>query len=386
MSPGQQTVERPDVAASRRTVIKIGTRVIADAKGRLSLPRLFGVVETAVALRADGHDVLLVSSGAVGLGRDALGFTSTPTALADRQACAAVGQSRLMGLYQDGFSELGGACAQVLLTQSDFEDRLRYLNLRRALSTLLNRGVVPIINENDVVSTDELEIGASGDRPIFGDNDRLSALVATKLGADLLILLTDVGGVYDRDPHSHDDAILLQRIDDADTLADIAAGGASDAGRGGMQSKVAAASMAAGAGCHVVIADGLKADALGRVLAGAAEGTWFPARGALSARRRWIAFASRAGGTLRLDAGAVTALTGRGASLLAAGVTAVDGDFRQGDVVELEDANGRTLGRGLIEVDAQAARLWVDGTAPDGVRNRDALIHRDNLVLEETSR
>ncbi len=375
---------RPPIVAAKRTVIKVGTRVLTNPDGRLSLPRLFRVVEAAATLRANGREVLLVSSGAVGLGLNALGLDATPTTLAERQACAAVGQSRLMGLYQDGFHQLGGACAQVLLTQGDFEDRVRYLNLRRALTTLLARGVVPVINENDVVSTDELEVGATGDRAVFGDNDLLSALVATKLGADLLVVLTDVGGVFDRDPRTRDDAKLVDRVDAADTLDELAVGGGSQAGRGGMRSKVRAASMAARAGCHVVIASGIDPEALTGLLAGAEVGTWFPARGALSARRRWIAFATRTNGTLHLDAGAVKALIGRGASLLAAGVTAVEGDFHEGEVVEIKGPGGEAIGRGLIEVDGAAARAWIEGSAPVGVRNRDALVHRDSLVLEES--
>ena len=371
---------RPDIATANRIVIKIGTRVLTQTDGPLSLPRLFQIVETAATLRKQQRDVLLVSSGAVGLGRHTLGFSETPTNLAERQACAAVGQGRLMGLYEEGFSQLGIACAQILLTQSDFENRVRYLALRRTLATLLDHGVVPIVNENDVVSTTELEVG---DQHVFGDNDRLSALVASKLGADLLVLLTDVRGLLAVDPRQDPTASLISRVSNADDMLAATPGGPGGCGRGGMHSKVESAAMAARAGCHAVIASGLVPGALGRVLAGEDEGTWFPAKEGLSARRRWIAFATRQSGRLHLDKGAVSALIGKGASLLAAGVTDAEGDFREGDVVELVDPDGAVLGRGLVEVDAAAARAWRQGSPPPGVRNRDALVLRDNMVLTE---
>ncbi len=190
---------RPALADADRIVIKLGTRVLTHDDGRIALSRLYGVVEAAAELLARDRDVLIVSSGAVGLGREALGFEVTPDDLEERQACAAVGQGRLMGLYDAGFGRLGRLCAQVLLTQGDFDDRIRYLNLRSTLETLLRRGVVPVINENDAVSTEELALASGERRRVFGDNDRLSALVASELDADLLILLTDVDGVFERD-------------------------------------------------------------------------------------------------------------------------------------------------------------------------------------------
>lgn len=372
---------RPAVADARRIVIKLGTRVLTHDDGRLALACLFSVVEAAAALRRAGREVLLVSSGAVGLGRGALKLPEGPLALEERQACAAVGQTRLMGLYEEGFTRLGLIAAQVLLTQGDFDDRLRYLNLRTTLTRLLEHGVVPVINENDAVSTEELVLVPGETRPVFGDNDRLSALVATKLGADLLVLLTDVEGVFDRDPRQHPDARLLSRVARSEEVLD-GAGGAGVAGRGGMRSKVEAADVAARSGCHAVVASGRASGALARALGGEEVGTWFPAREGLPARRRWIAFAAAVRGTLHLDAGAVTALKDRGASLLARGVQRVEGEFREGDVVELRGPDGALLGRGMVYCGAEAARRWADGEAPGGVRNRDALVGRDHLVLE----
>lgn len=376
---------RPGVAGARRVVIKLGTRVLTHDDGRLALARLFGVVEAAAALTRAGREVLIVSSGAVGLGRDVLALKGKVWLdLATRQTCAAVGQLRLMSLYEEGFSRLGLVCAQVLLTEGDFDERGRYLNLQRALTSMLRRGVVPVINENDVVATDELAfVDEAGARQVFGDNDRLSALVASKLDADLLVLLTDVPGVYDRDPRGDPDARLLERVDDPDALGDAAGESASGAGKGGMRSKVAAASVAARAGCHAVIASGREPGAVERVAAGAAVGTWFPARAeGLDGRRRWIAFATAARGTLHLDAGAVAALRERGASLLAPGVTRVEGSFRSGEVVELVGPDGALVGRGMVGCPAERARAWCGGDAPRAARNRDALVHREHIVLE----
>ena len=363
-------------------VLKLGTRVVTHPDGRVALPRIFSVVETAARLRAEGRQVLIVSSGAVGLGVEALGFTRMPADLMERQACAAVGQTRLMGLYEAGFQRLGQVCGQVLLTRGDFEDRLRYLNLRSTLQTLLRHGVIPVINENDAVSTEELAFVDEGRRHVFGDNDGLSALVAAKLDADLLVLLTDVAGVYDRDPREHPGARLLQRLELG--VEEVAASErpGSEAGRGGMRRKLEAARLVARAGCHAVIASGVEPGALDAVLAGEEAGSWLPAEKGLDGRRRWIAFAAATRGRLEIDEGAVRALRERKASLLAAGVRQVEGDFEVGDVVELRGPGGESVGRGIAFWDAAATRAWCAGEPPAGIRNHDALIDRDNMILE----
>jgi glutamate 5-kinase len=371
---------RPGVADARRVVLKLGTRVLTHDDGALAFSRLVSVAETAAALRRQGREVLIVSSGAIGLGREALGLKATPTEVDERQACAAVGQTRLMWLYQDAFSRLGLLCGQLLLTEPDFDDRERYLNLRAALHALLRHRVIPIINENDAISTQELAL-TTGPRPVFGDNDRLSALVATKLEADLLILFTDVAGLYDQDPRTHPGAAIIRRVDHPGEVGDIPLPTGITAGRGGMRSKVEAASMAARGGCHVVITSGREPEKWPSVFAGQETGTWFPARVRPHARQRWIAFAAASRGVLTLDPGAVKALTERHASLLAAGVTAVEGNFRTGDVVELR-GEGRRLGRGIIAWDAATVRAWCSGHPPEGVRNAHALIRRDDIVLE----
>lgn len=381
---------RPPIAEARRVVVKLGTRVLTHDTGELALARLFEVIETVASAWSRGTEVILVTSGAVGFGVQALGLSEAPRELPLRQACAAVGQSRLMGLYEAGFGRLGRVVGQVLLSQSDFDDRARYLNLRSTLQALIAHGVVPVLNENDAVSVEELALFGEGPA-VFGDNDRLSALVAAKLGAELLVLLTDVDGVYDRDPRLHAEAARLDRLALAtDAARGLEAGASvSGAGRGGMKSKVEAARIAAKAGCQVVIASGRRPGELARVLAGEDAGTWIPALDGLSARRRWIAHAAAVRGVLHLDAGAVAALHERGASLLAVGVTRVEGDFAGGDVVELRGPQGDRLGRGIVACSAPEARSWGVGAPPRAGRHQTAqarrrvpLVHRDHLVLD----
>lgn len=259
--------QRTDVTEAQRVVVKLGTRVTTQEGEGVALSRIAGVVEEVARCVRQGKEMLIVSSGAVGLGRQALGLTTTPTDLIDRQVCAAVGQSRLMELYQMLFSRLGLVTAQVLLTELDFRERGRYLNLRGTLSRLLARSIVPIINENDVVATDELALDpATPSSQVFGDNDMLSALVASELDAQLLVLLTDVDGVYDADPQRNPAARLLSVVENADELAAEVSGSTSGVGRGGMRNKVAAAALAARAGCHAVIASGLVPGQLLRAL------------------------------------------------------------------------------------------------------------------------
>lgn len=376
----QPAAARRELGAVRRVVVKLGTRVLTGPQTEPG-DKLADLAQTLAALPGAGREVLIVSSGAVGLGSKLLGFDSVPTELGERQACAAIGQTRLMALYEQAFARHGRRCAQVLLTQDDFADRVRYLNLRTTLTTLLRHGVVPVINENDAVSTEELAYSESSPQRVFGDNDKLSALVAAKLDAGLLVLLTDVRGVYDRDPGGGDGARLITEIDDLDAID--TEGRKRGPGRGGMASKLEAASIAARAGCHAVIASGIEPGVLQKVLDGDAEGTWVRASGRLTARRRWIAFAVAPRGTLYLDEGCVRAVRERGASVLAAGVTRCDGDFAKGDVVQLADAAGHVFGRGIVFCNAATTRAWSGGARPQGVRNHDALVHRDHLVLED---
>ena len=263
-------------AGPRRMVVKLGTNVIMRSDGRVALGLLCGLVESIAALREAGHQILVVSSGSIGLGMERLGMTSRPTDLAGIQACAATGQSRLMSIYEDAFDRLGCRTAQVLLTEDDFRSPVRHANLKRTLEALLALGVIPVINENDTVSVAELDVEAEESaRPrLFGDNDKLSALLSTHIGADLLVLLSDVDGLYDRSPSDPGARLLAQvaRIDEA-VLAH--AEGGNGRGRGGMRSKLEAARMAQEAGLTVVIANGRTVQVLERVVAGEQVGTRF---------------------------------------------------------------------------------------------------------------
>lgn len=272
-------IERDALAATKRVVVKVGTRVLTRAPGGLALSRLYEIVEQLAELHLDGREVLLVSSGAVGLGRESLGLAGEPTELGLRQACAAVGQSRLMELYQHGFARLGIHVAQLLLTRQDFGRSRDLDNVEGVLRQLLDRRALPIVNENDVVSTEELALRSTPDgRSTFGDNDQLSALVATRLHCDLLILCTDVEGVFEADPRTAPEARLLSRMAALASEAETPLlGGPAAGGRGGMRAKVEAARSVAQSGCHGLILNGTVP---GRILQGARGlevGTWFPA-------------------------------------------------------------------------------------------------------------
>lgn len=370
-------VARPEVAAARRLVIKLGTRVLVDdASGELATGRLAAIVAGLAAEWRAGREVLVVSSGAVYLGRRLLGLESAADPETKR-ACAAVGQARLMALWGELLGKEEVVSAQVLLTEEDFDHRRRYLDLRATIETLLRRGVLPIFNENDAVPHG----AAPGQRKVFGDNDRLAALLAAESHAELLVLLTDVDGVYENDPRRHPDARLLARVDDPaallPTLQEAAAG---SVGRGGMASKVEAARIAARGACTAIIAPGRRPDLLPAILAGDEVGTYFPAQERLPAQSRWIAFAAAAKGALYLDAGAIAALRG-GRSLLAVGVRSIDGEFKAGEVVELRGPQGELIGRGKIGYDAATARRWIAGEAPPGDPN--CLLRRTFVVLED---
>lgn len=276
MTPSSRTVpdhaRRARLSAARRIVIKLGTQVVVDTEGRPALSRLYGLMETVAALHRRGGQPVLVSSGAIGLGARQLGIR--PEGLPQKQACAAAGQGQLMSIYQEGFARMGLCAAQVLLTEDDFADPLRHANLRRTLDTLMELGAIPILNENDTVSTLELERPSPGRRPIFSDNDHLSALVATHLEADLLVLLSDVTALHTRNPGMHADAEPLAEVPfGTDPQARFE--GTSGRGRGGMVSKVEAARAAARAGVPVVLASGLAIGILDQILAGDPVGTLF---------------------------------------------------------------------------------------------------------------
>ncbi len=359
---------RTPLARAQRVVVKVGTGVVTRSDGGLALGRVGALVEQLHALRQRGVDVLLVSSGAVGLGARRLGFERRPERVVDRQACAAVGQGALVAFYDGLFQRLGGRCAQVLLTEEDFHFRQRFNNLTATLERLLELGAVPVLNENDTLSTAELALEKGA---VFGDNDRLSALVATYLGADALVLLSDVDAVYTAPPGTPGAAPIPVWTDD--TTFEEGAGSAQ--GRGGMGSKIAAARLAARSGVAAVIASGDDRSVLTRLFAGEEVGTRAPATWGLARRLAGLACATAPGGAWEVTAGARAALLERGASLLAVGIARVDGDFGVGDVVRITHA-GEELARGVAGRAADDLRAALGSTT----RGRPA-VHRDHLVI-----
>jgi glutamate 5-kinase len=383
---------RRHLAEAQRIVVKLGTHVVTDDGVELALERLTDIVEGVARLRKSGRDVVMVSSGAVTMGVRALGLTERPRSLGLRQACAAVGQGLLMGVYSRLFAERGITAAQVLLTQEDLADRDRALCVRTTLMRLVELGAVPVLNENDSVSVRELvEHRRANGTPApavvgFGDNDGLSARVAVSLDADLLVLLTNVAGLYTANPKHDPAATRIPELSAVDEAALARASGGSAGGSGGMASKLEAAALATGEGTSVLIAGGAEPRVLERALSGEDLGTLIPAPERRRARIRHIAVGARHRGALICNDGAIRALSDTKASLLPIGVVGVDGNFEQGDVVEVRDGSGRVHGRGVVNYPADACRKLAGRHSDDidailGWRGYDALITRDNLVL-----
>jgi glutamate 5-kinase len=347
-----------------RIVVKLGTGVLTDSRKQPDLAQMEQLATQVAELRKQGKEVVVVSSGAVGAGMGVLGHAKRPNDLAELQACAAVGQSRLMALYEKLFAQFDLQVAQVLLTHDDLEHHERHLNARNTLVTLLAHGVVPIINENDAISFTELK---------FGDNDKLSALVASLLPADLLIILTTVDGVIENFGKPNPKTITtIERIDDS--LERLAGGTASATAIGGMASKIQAAKIVVRSGIPLVIASGRKKAVLARVLAGEEEGTLFVAQPSkLQGRKRWIAFFHHPKGALVVDDGAKKALRESGKSLLPPGVARCEGDFTAGEVIRICDLNGTEFARGIAGFDS--------GQIKARELQRVEIVHRDNLVI-----
>ena len=364
---------------ARRLVVKVGSGLVTAPGIGPDPDRIERLAGDIAAARRDEREVALVSSGAIATGMARLALAERPRSIPEKQAAAAVGQSALMWQYEIAFKRHGLAVGQVLLTAQDIGDRTRYLNARNTLLALLGFGVVPIVNENDTVAVEEIKVG---------DNDNLSALVASLIEADLLVLLTDVDGLYTADPARDPGA---EKLDLVETLTDeiFTMAGAHDGGIsvGGMATKLQAAQKAAASGVPMVIASGREPGVLGRILAGEPVGTCFlPKADRLGARKRWIAFAVPPQGRLAVDAGAARALTRQGRSLLPSGVTAVDGEFGAGDVVAVVDGEGREFARGLVNFEAGELRRIRGAKTQEiearlGYKSVDEVIHRDNLVI-----
>ncbi len=358
-------------------VVKIGSNALVDARGRLDAAFLGRIAAQLAALAKSGKRPVLVSSGAVASGVGILGLASRPPGLAERQALAAIGQATLAHRWEVALASNGLVAAQVLLTYDDFTERERYLNLTATFQALFAFGAVPVINENDTVAVEELMVG---------DNDRLSALVATQLGAERLILLTDIDGVYDADPRTNPLARRLSEIAVVSAKVLAAAGGAGARGRGGMRSKIEAARLASGAGVATHIALARSPRVIERIIAGEAIGTRIPAGGKRAdSRKRWLAVARRVKGQIHVDAGAASALTRRGKSLLAAGIVRLNGRFERGDTIAIVAPDGEEIARGLASLGCSELEQ-VLGKSQDAAATAlgyalPAVVHRDNMLV-----
>lgn len=358
-----------------RVVVKIGSSSLTDDRGRLRVAVIESLVDQVARARAAGHEVVVVTSGAVASGVGGLGLLSRPPDVLSLQALSAVGQPQLMAAYNAALARHDLVAAQVLLVPHDFVDRRQYLHARETLGRLLELGCVPILNENDATASNEIR---------YGDNDRLAALASHLVSADLLVLLTDTDGLYTADPRTNPDAVVVREVAADDPLLSVSTSGAgTDRGSGGMSSKLAAARIASWSGVATVIAAASREGVLMSAISGEAAGTRFHAHDRqLSARRLWIAFAAEVEGTVTVDAGATVALVNRGTSLLPAGVTAVSGGFEAGAVVDVVDENGSLVARGMAamgsaRIDASRGKRTADLVDLESVE----VVHRDDLVL-----
>ena len=377
MSVSEVQSGRGRLAAARRWVVKVGSALLTNDGLGLDVSVVRSLADQLVALRETGSDVVLVSSGAIAAGLVRLNLTERPHEVHLSQAAAAVGQSALVRAYEENLSPHGVTSAQILLSHADIRARDRYLNARSTLSTLLGMGVLPIVNENDTVVTDEIRLG---------DNDTLGALVANLVDADVLLVLTDQDGLMDQDPRQVASAQIISSADVHDATLDAMAGPGGALGRGGMATKLSAARLAARSGTDTVIANGRVPDVISRVAAGESVGTFLQTqRRPQSARKQWLASLLHAQGQLFLDDGAVRGVVEQGRSLLPIGITAVSGEFERGDLVSCVDGQGRERARGLANYSSAEAQALMGKASAHiesilGYCGEEEMIHRDNLV------
>ena len=379
-------MDRKKFIDAKRIVIKLGTNVLRSVDGNVSLPRVYSFIEDISSLVKSGKEVIVITSGAVGLGKKRLGLDSTE-GTAIKQACAAIGQGKLMSIYEDGFATYGLVTAQILLTEDDFSVRSRYLSLRTTLNKLLELGVVPVINQNDTVSTLEMMPRIEGMQVCFSDNDKLSALVSSELDADLLVILSDIDGLFDSNPKDNPDAKIIHEVKEVTDEVMGLANGVSSGGRGGMATKLEAARMVTRFGGKMLIANGTIPYIIRKIFKGENYGTmFFPQNDNLSDKKRWIGFATNIVGKLVVNDGAKKALIENEKSLLPIGILGVVNSFDKGDVVSIVDENEKEFARGIVNYDSESCKKLV-GTHSDnileilGFKNYDAVITRDNITI-----
>ena len=380
-------MERKEFINAKRIVVKLGTNVLRNDEGYVSLPRVYTFIEDIANLVKAGKQVIVITSGAVGLGKKRLGLEDTQgTAL--KQACAAIGQGKLMSIYENGFETYGLTAAQILLTEDDFSVRERYLSLRTTLNKLLELGVIPVINQNDTVSTLDVALRYVKEdlQVCFSDNDKLSALVASELDADLLIILSDIDGLYSANPKTNPDAELIKSVNKVDDSVLALASGVSDGGRGGMETKLKAAKQVTRFGGKVLIANGKQPYIIKRIFDGEDLGTMFlPSDENLSDKKRWIGYATNIIGKIIVNAGAKEALLAE-KSLLPIGVVEVINTFKKGDVISILDEEKNEIARGIVNYDSESCKKVIGSHSDNiaeilGFKNYDAIITRDNITI-----
>lgn len=380
-------MDRLEFVKAKRVVVKLGTNVLRNDEGYVSLPRIYSFIEDMAALVRAGKEVILITSGAVGLGKKRLNLQDTQgTAL--KQACAAIGQGKLMSLYETGFEAYGLIAAQILLIEDDFSVRERYLSLRTTLNKLLELGAIPVINQNDTVSTRNVSLrdGVEDMQVCFSDNDKLSALVASELDADLLIILSDIDGLYSDNPKTNKDAKLIKCVEKVDDAILALASGISSGGRGGMETKLKAARQVTRFGGKVLIANGKEPYVIRRIFEGEDLGTMFlPENRIMSDKRRWIGYATNIIGKIVVNEGAKDALLAE-KSLLPIGVIDVINTFHKGDVISILDEDKHEFARGIVNYDSDSCKKVIGHHSDNiaeilGFKNYDAIITRDNITL-----
>ena len=381
-----QNMERQDFINTKRIVFKFGTNVLRGEDGYVSLPRIYSFIEDIAHLVKAGKEVIIITSGAVGLGKKRLGLEGTKgTAL--KQACAAIGQSKLMSIYENGFDTYNLVAAQILLTEDDFGIRTRYLSLRTTLNKLLELGTVPIINQNDTVSNVEIAPRYEKMQVCFSDNDKLSALVASELDADLLVILSDVDGLFDKNPKDNPDAKIINEVPEVTEEILTLGTDASEGGRGGMRTKLKAAQMVTRFGGKVLIANGKTPYIIRKVFDGEEYGTMFlPQNEGLSDKKRWIGYATNIIGKIKVNNGAKKALVEKTKSLLPIGVVDVINEFSKGDVISILDENDNEFARGIVNYDSESCKKVMGNHSDDimkilNFKNYDAIITRDNITI-----
>ena len=378
-------MNRKDFLDVKRVVIKLGTNVLRDEQGEVALSRIYSFIDDISKLVEQGKEIIVVTSGAVGLGKKKLKLDSTEGD-GVKQACAAVGQSRLMSFYENGFGVHNIPIAQILLTEDDFSLRYRYLSLRTTLNKLIEMGVVPIINQNDTVSTIELADRLAGMKVSFSDNDKLSALVASELDADLLILLSDIDGLYTANPKENPEAKLISVVKEVNDEILTLGTEASEGGRGGMKTKLEAAKLVTRFGGKVLIANGKTPYIINKIFSGEELGTMFiPTNENLSGKKRWIGYATNVRGKLIVNEGAKKAVLEKATSLLPIGITNVVNEFNQGEVVSICDEQGEEFARGMVNYNSEECKKLIGAHSDSivnilGYKNYDAIVTRDNIT------